>query len=332
MPFGPQRRPRPEGLPPRRRHGGRVAAVGLQSIEVEAGEVDVPFFDPRRVLEEAAVHRGPHRLGRPQGGAEEEAGRIPFGLQQREQRDHARDELVHRPTHATSSYRPDRLCHPPLHRDAAIGRRTPGTSDPRPLADPTKHRSHAEIASDTAAGGEASATVISLPGSRPRTAGVRSTAHESRRRPPATLVRAARRFDRQPRSTVPSPARDQRSPAPRHSVVTAFERRGHTADAVVPAGPRGQRPLGDGTTPVRPAGPRGIAGLLGGIAGLLGGPAGGAGPAVTAECRTLVPEPSPAGRISCSISRLGTAPSSSASRDRNVLYARTASAVLPCAR
>src|SRR3954447_26964766 len=42
-----------------------------------------------------------------------------------------------------------------------------GTSDPRPVADPTKHRSHAEIASDTAAGDEASATVMSLPGSRP---------------------------------------------------------------------------------------------------------------------------------------------------------------------
>src|SRR3954454_2474490 len=325
MPFGPQRRLRPECLPPRRRHGGRVAAVGLQSIEVAAGEVDVPFFDPRRVLEEAAVHRGPHRLGRPQVSAEEETGRIPFGFQQREQRDHARDELVHPPIHATSSYRPDRLCHPPLHRDAVIGRRTPGTSDPRPVADPTKHRSHAEIASDTAAGDEASATVMSLPGSRPLDG--LSAVNRARKPPPSSSHTRTSSTPLRSSATVhrPIPSQGSTIAGPRHSVVTASERRGHTADAVVAAGPGGQRPLGDGTTPVRPAGPRGIAGLLGDVAG-------GAGPAVTAECRTLVPEPSPAGRISCSISRLGTAPSSSASRDRSVLYAPTASAVLPCAR
>src|SRR3954454_3263785 len=200
-----------------------------------------------------------------------------------------------------------------------------GTSDPRPVPDPTKHRSHAEITSDTAAGDEASATVMSLPGSRPMDG--LSAVNRARKPPPSSSHTRTSRTPLRSSATVhrPIPSEGSTIAGPRHSVVTASERRGHTADAVVPDGPGGQRPLGDGTTPVRPAGPRGIAGLL-------GGPAGGAGPAVTAECRTLVPEPSPAGRISCSISRLGTAPSSSASRDRSVLYAPTASAVLPCAR
>src|SRR3954470_12738560 len=142
-----------------------------------------------------------------------------------------------------------------------------GTSDPRPVPDPTKHRSHAEITSDTAAGGEGSATVMSLPGSRPMDG--LSAVNRARKPPPSSSHTRTSSTPLRSSATVhrPIPARDQRSPAR----VTASSR--HLSDAatprmpVVPAEPGGQRPLGDGTTPVRPAGPRGIAGLLGGPAG-----------------------------------------------------------------
>src|SRR3954453_3980542 len=124
-----------------------------------------------------------------------------------------------------------------------------GTSDPRPVPDPTKHRSHAEITSDTAAGDEASATVMSLPGSRPMDG--LSAVNRARKPPPSSSHTRTSSTPLRSSATVhrPIPSQGSTIAGPRHSVVTASERRGHTADPVVQARRSASPRRGDNSRP-----------------------------------------------------------------------------------
>ena len=95
--LGRQAGLRAERQPPRLGDLGRVRAVRLEGVEVEAGEVDVPAGHPVRVLERAAVQGRRDRAGGAQVRAEEEPARVPVALQRPEQGRHARRRARRRP-------------------------------------------------------------------------------------------------------------------------------------------------------------------------------------------------------------------------------------------
>ena len=137
------RRRRVEGQTPRPWDAAVAGEVGIQRVEVQLREGDVPRLDPGRVLEHRAVDRGRDRLRRAPVGAQE------LGLRRMPGR-HGVEPLLHRVQHAGDRRRPVRLVDWPCTAPwdgwllrAILG---PGTASCQP-----RHRATPEVVG-TAAG------------------------------------------------------------------------------------------------------------------------------------------------------------------------------------